>query len=91
MWEGGQFCVKKKSRLSVRDELYNSNQPIHLDLIIIFLTLSLRITCNCAEGHWGDLGQLTHRHRGPTNPRTTVTILKARDRFVMIRHTAMRI
>ena len=58
----------RKSRWSVRDEWYNNNQAIHVDLIMIFLTLSLRITCTSVEGHWGELGQLTYRPHGPTNP-----------------------
>ena len=51
-----------KLRLFFRDEWYDSNQTIHLDLVIIFLTLSLRTTCTSFEGHWGD------RPHGPTNP-----------------------
>ena len=69
-----KHCVRrrsvayKKSRLPVRDEWYNSNQTIHIDLIIIFFTISLRITYTSVEGRWGELGQLTHRPHGPTNP-----------------------
>ena len=59
---------KKKSGLSVRDEWYYSNQAIHLDLYVIFLTLSPRITCTSVESHWGELVQLTCRPHNPTNP-----------------------
>ena len=37
MCEGGLPRIKK-SCLSVRDESYNNNQNIHLDLIVSFLT-----------------------------------------------------
>ena len=54
--------------VGAHDEWYTSNQTIHINLIIIFLTLSLRIACTNVESHWGELGQLTHRRHGPTNP-----------------------
>ena len=63
--EGG--VAYKNSGLSLRDEWYNSNQFIHLDLIIIFLTLSFWVTCTSVEGHWGEMGQLTCRVHGSTN------------------------
>ena len=65
--KGGPLRIKI-SRLSIGDEWYHSSQTIHLDLIIIYLTLSLRITWTSVEDHWDELGPLTHRRHGPTSP-----------------------
>ena len=54
------FVANKKPRLYARDEWYYRNQNIHPDLNIIYLTLSLAITCINVERHLGELGQLTH-------------------------------
>ena len=65
--EGGSVTYNNRAFLLEMNGNY-SNQAIHLDLIIISSTLSLRVTCTGVEGHWGELGQLTHRPHGPTNP-----------------------
>ena len=67
------WCEGGLLRLKDRTSLLEMNckitiKPIHLYLISIVLTLSLRITCTSVEGHWGELGHLTHRPYGPTNP-----------------------